>query len=99
VERNAKFPSSQTEAGQSTAESATPNEDHHEDIKLTSFTSQTSFQKHLSLFFYFSFLTACVNSTLLTSKLNYRFDRKGAAKNHMAPSKSVESLNVFKQTM
>jgi hypothetical protein len=36
AERNAKFPSSQTEAGQSTAESATLNEDHHEDIKLTS---------------------------------------------------------------
>jgi len=36
AERNAKFPSSQTEAGQSTAENVTLNEDHHEDIKLTS---------------------------------------------------------------
>jgi hypothetical protein len=36
AERNVKSPSSQTEAGQCTAESATANEDHHEDIKLTS---------------------------------------------------------------
>ena len=36
VERNVKFHSSQTEAGQFTAENATLKEDHHEDIKLTS---------------------------------------------------------------
>ena len=36
VERNVKSPSSQTQLGQFTAESATANEDHHEDIKLTS---------------------------------------------------------------
>ncbi len=34
--RNVKFPSSQTEADQCTAESATQNEDHPEDIRLTS---------------------------------------------------------------
>jgi hypothetical protein len=32
VERNVKFPSNQTVAGQFIAESATANEDHHEDI-------------------------------------------------------------------
>ena len=36
VERNVKFRSSQIQAGQCTAENATANEDHHEDIKLTS---------------------------------------------------------------
>jgi len=36
AERNVKFPSSQTEADQFIVESATANEDHHEDIKLTS---------------------------------------------------------------
>ena len=36
VDRNVKFPSKQTEADQCTAENATANEDHHEDIKLTS---------------------------------------------------------------
>ena len=36
VERNVKFPSSQTQPDQCIAESATANEDHHEDIKLTS---------------------------------------------------------------
>jgi hypothetical protein len=36
VERNAKFHSSQTEAGQCTAENVTLNEDPREDIKLTS---------------------------------------------------------------
>ena len=36
AERNVKFPSSQMEAGQFIAESATANEGHHEDIKLTS---------------------------------------------------------------
>ena len=36
AKRNATFLSSQTVAGQYTAESATPNEDHHEDTKLTS---------------------------------------------------------------
>jgi hypothetical protein len=34
VGRNATFLSSQTEADQSTAETATLNEDHHEDIRL-----------------------------------------------------------------
>jgi len=34
AERNVKFHSSQTEAGQYTAESAIANEDHHEDTKL-----------------------------------------------------------------
>jgi len=34
--RNVKFHSSQTEADQFIAESATANEDHHEDIELTS---------------------------------------------------------------
>jgi hypothetical protein len=33
VEKNVKFLSSQTEAGQFTAVSATQNEDHHEDTK------------------------------------------------------------------
>lgn len=33
AERNVKFHSSQTEAGQFTAVSATQNEDHHEDTK------------------------------------------------------------------
>jgi hypothetical protein len=36
VERNVKFPSNQMAAGQYIAENATANEDHHEDIKLTS---------------------------------------------------------------
>jgi len=36
VERNAKFRSSLMEAGQYTAENVMLNEDHHEDIKLTS---------------------------------------------------------------
>ena len=36
AERNVKFPSSQTQQGQFTAENAIANEDHHEDIKLTS---------------------------------------------------------------
>jgi len=36
AERNVKFPSSQIQAGQCTAVNATANEDHHEDIKLTS---------------------------------------------------------------
>ena len=36
VERNAKFHSNQMAAGQCIAENATANEDHHEDIKLTS---------------------------------------------------------------
>jgi len=36
AERNVKFPSNQTEVGQCTAENVTLNEDHHEDIKLTS---------------------------------------------------------------
>ena len=36
VERNAKFPSNQTQPDQCTAENATANEDHHEDTKLTS---------------------------------------------------------------
>jgi len=36
-----KFHSSQTEAGQSTAESATANEDHHEDTKLLKLTGLT----------------------------------------------------------
>jgi hypothetical protein len=36
AERNVKFLSSQTEAGQCTAENATPNEDHHEGIRLIS---------------------------------------------------------------
>ena len=34
AKRNAKFHSSQTVQGQFTAESATQNEDHHEDTKL-----------------------------------------------------------------
>lgn len=37
AERNLKFPSSQTEAGQFIAESAIRNEDLHEDIRLISF--------------------------------------------------------------
>jgi hypothetical protein len=36
AERNVKFHSSQTVPGQFTAESATPNEDHHADIKRVS---------------------------------------------------------------
>ena len=36
VERNVKFPSNQMAAGQCIAENAIVNEDHHEDIKLTS---------------------------------------------------------------
>jgi hypothetical protein len=36
AERNVKFHSSQTEAGQCTAENVTLNEDRQEDIKLTS---------------------------------------------------------------
>jgi len=36
VVRNVKFPSNQTEADQYTAENAILNEDHQEDIKLTS---------------------------------------------------------------
>jgi hypothetical protein len=36
AERNVKFPSSQTEADQCTAENVTLNEDPREDIKLTS---------------------------------------------------------------
>jgi len=36
AKRNATFLSSQTVQGQYTAENATPNEDHHEDTKLTS---------------------------------------------------------------
>jgi hypothetical protein len=36
AERNVKFPSSQTRPGQFTAANVTLNEDHHEDIKLTS---------------------------------------------------------------
>ena len=36
VEKNVMFLSNQTEAGQYTAENATQNEDHHEDIKLLS---------------------------------------------------------------
>jgi hypothetical protein len=36
AERNVKFHSSQTVPGQYTAESATPNEDHHADIKRVS---------------------------------------------------------------
>ena len=36
VEKNVMFLSSQTVQGQFTAESATQNEDHHEDTKLTS---------------------------------------------------------------
>ncbi len=36
AEKNVKFLSSQTVAGQFTAENATQNEDHHEDIKLLS---------------------------------------------------------------
>ena len=36
AEKNVMFLSSQTEAGQYTAENATQNEDHHEDIKLFS---------------------------------------------------------------
>ncbi len=39
AERNVKFPSSQTAPGQFTAESATQNEDHQDDIKLTSIIS------------------------------------------------------------
>lgn len=35
AKRNAKFHSSQTVQGQFTAESATQNDDHHEDTKLT----------------------------------------------------------------
>jgi hypothetical protein len=34
VERNAKFPSNQTEADQYTAENVTLSEDHREDIRL-----------------------------------------------------------------
>jgi len=36
VERNAKFHSNQTEAGQYTAENVMLNEDHQEDIRLIS---------------------------------------------------------------
>ena len=36
AEKNAMFHSNPMEAGQFTAENATPNEDHHEDIKLLS---------------------------------------------------------------
>ncbi len=36
AEKNVMFLSSQTVAGQFTAENATQNEDHHEDIKLLS---------------------------------------------------------------
>ena len=36
AERNVKFPSNQTEVGQCTAANVTLNEDHREDIKLTS---------------------------------------------------------------
>jgi len=36
AERNVTFHSNQTVAGQFTAENATQNEDHHEDIKLLS---------------------------------------------------------------
>jgi hypothetical protein len=39
AEKNVKFLSSQTAQGQFIAESATQNEDHHEDIKLTNLTS------------------------------------------------------------
>ncbi len=36
VERNVKFRSNQTEAGLSTVENVTPNEDHHDDIESAS---------------------------------------------------------------
>ena len=36
AEKNAKFPSNQTQVGQCTAENVTLNEDRQEDIKLTS---------------------------------------------------------------
>jgi hypothetical protein len=39
AERNVKFRSSQTQAGQFTAENVTLNEDHHEDTKLIKLTS------------------------------------------------------------
>jgi hypothetical protein len=42
VERNVKFHSNLTAAGQCTAENATANEDHQEDIKLTCFTFMLS---------------------------------------------------------
>ena len=43
VERNVKFHSNLTAAGQCTAENATANEDHHEDIKLTCYFSAINF--------------------------------------------------------
>ena len=50
VERNAKFPSNQMVAGQFIAENATANEDHHEDIKLT---SNLRFKNNFLFFFLF----------------------------------------------
>ena len=43
VERNVKFHSNLTAAGQYTAENATANEDHQEDIKLTCLRSLSFF--------------------------------------------------------
>jgi hypothetical protein len=43
VERNVKFHSNLTAAGQCTAENATANEDHQEDIKLTCLRSSYQF--------------------------------------------------------
>jgi len=50
--RNVKFLSSQTVAGQFTAESATPNEDHHEDTKLIKLIVLLRFSKHFLFLVY-----------------------------------------------
>ena len=50
AEKNVMFLSSQTVAGQFTAENATQNEDLHEDIKLVSLNIFTRFYNILFLF-------------------------------------------------
>jgi hypothetical protein len=72
-----KFHSSQTRAGQFTAESATPNEDHHEGTKLIKLTV---YFVNNNIFSFFVFLAnshfSCGNSDFSEAReLSLRFGR------------------------
>ena len=73
MERNVKFPSSQTETGQYIAESATANEDHHEDTKLYPTKYLTSFQINEAFIFLLTFdLFLDKLSTSIVPIVNFR---------------------------